>query len=179
MAEDYSIKPTPEEYGYAVLEEAMRRLFGESLPRIKRCLIHLSEEEVWFRPNEETVSVGNLVLHLCGNVRQWIISCLGGEEDTRDRDSEFSEKGPIPTDELIAKLDETMTEVEAVLTEVDPVALLARVTVQGMEETVLTVIVHVVEHFSYHTGQITYAVKSRIGIDLGYYEGLDLNAKNT
>ncbi len=82
-------------------------------------------------------------------------------------------------DELIAKLDETMVEVEAVLSEVDPVALLARVTVQGMEETVLTVIVHVVEHFSYHTGQITYAVKSRKGIDLGYYEGLDLNAKNT
>src|SRR5262245_61595800 len=73
----------------------------EGRERIHSCIGRLSEAQVWRRPNANTVSVGNLVLHLCGNVRQWINATLGGGKDTRQRDLEFSEPGPIPSAELL------------------------------------------------------------------------------
>ena len=163
-------------FGIALIEESKRRLFDESVPRIKKCLANLSEEEVWRRPNAETVSVGNLVLHLCGNVRQWICTGLGGDPDHRERSAEFDEAGPISTELLVARLDETMADAEHVMDAADPAKLLDMRPVQGFEESGLSILVHVVEHFSYHTGQITYAVKSNKAIDLGYYAGEDLEA---
>lgn len=164
-----------EQFGSALIAEARKRLFGESLPRLKKCLSLLSEEEIWFRPNSETVSVGNLVLHLCGNLRQWIVSALGGATDVRVRSQEFSEPGPLPTAALLERLQKTMGEAETVLKSLDPATLLAKRHVQGFQETGLSILVHVVEHFSYHVGQVTYFVKSRKGVDLGYYAGVDLN----
>ena len=163
------------EIGQALVKECRRRLFDESLPRIKKCLARLSEEEIWYRPNENTVSVGNLVLHLCGNLRQWIISGLGGFEDSRDRPLEFSEVGPISTEELFERLEGTMKEAGIVLDGLETETLLEDRRVQGFDETGLSILIHVVEHFSYHTGQITYHVKSRKNIDLGYYAGMELN----
>ena len=86
------------------LSSAQRVLFTQSLPSIVKCLQQLSEEEIWWRPNPASNSAGNLVLHLCGNVRQWIIAGLGGVEDTRERDREFAEQGPISRTALIAQL---------------------------------------------------------------------------
>ncbi|RMF68056.1 MAG: DUF664 domain-containing protein [Calditrichaeota bacterium] len=159
----------------ALVSECRRRLFQESVPRLKKCLAALTEEEIWFRPNAQTVSVGNLVLHLCGNVRQWLVSGLGGAPDTRQRDQEFSEPGPLPTQVLLARLDETMAEARAVLDGLAAPALLERRSVQAFEETGVSILVHVVEHFSYHVGQVTYFVKSTKGVDLQYYRGVDLN----
>lgn len=161
--------------GEALIEETRRRLFRDSVPRIHRCLSLLSEEEIWLRPNEETVSVGNLVLHLCGNVRQNIVSVFGGAPNRRRRAEEFSERGPIPRAELLRRLDELMAEAAAVLDRIDPVSLLERHRVQGYVESGLSILVHVIEHFSYHVGQIGYFVKSRKAIDLEYYKGIDLN----
>jgi uncharacterized damage-inducible protein DinB len=166
------------DYGRALLAETRRRLFKDSMPRIRKCLAHLSEEEIWHRPNAEVVSVGNLVLHLCGNVRQNIVCGLGGAPDDRVRDDEFSETGPIPAAELLARLDRVMADVDLALDGLDPASLLEIRRVQGFEESAVSILVHVVEHFSYHVGQITYFVKSRKAIDLGYYAGFDLNAKN-
>jgi len=159
----------------ALIAECRRRLFDESVPRLKTCLSLLSEDEVWFRPNEETVSVGNLVLHLCGNVRQWIVSALGGVTDTRKRAQEFAEPGPIATSVLLEKLDQTMADVSRVLKEIDPATLLETRKVQGFDESGVSILVHVVEHFSYHVGQISYIVKSRKALDLKYYDGIELN----
>ena len=164
-----------QELGQALVKECHKRLFDESLPRIRKCLARLSEEEVWQRPNENTVSVGNLVLHLCGNVRQWIISGLGGAEDRRDRPLEFSEVGPISTTELLERLEGTMKEAGKILDGLEMETLLEERRVQGFDETGLSILIQVVEHFSYHTGQITYYVKSCKNIDLEYYSGIDLN----
>ena len=125
--------------------------------------------------NAETVSVGNLVLHLCGNLRQYIISTLGGEPDRRTRQAEFDEKGPLPTGELRSRLESTVAESRAVLGRLDPATLTREHRVQGSVQSEVCMLVHVVEHFSYHTGQITFAVKSRKAIDLGYYAGEDLS----
>lgn len=163
------------EVAQALIAECQRRLFDESLPRLKKCLSLLNEDEIWFRPNAETVSVGNLVLHLCGNVRQWIVSALGGAPDTRERAQEFSEPGPIAKAALIQTLDEAMAEVSRVLKELAPASLLELRKVQGFDESAVSILVHVVEHFSYHVGQISYIVKSRKSLDLKYYEGIELD----
>lgn len=169
---------TLDAFGTALLAESKNRLIDESLPRIKKCLDLLSDEEIWRQPNDQTVSIGNLVIHLCGNVRQWIICGLGGFEDNRDRGAEFAHRGVIPKAELSARLESTLREAEEAMAGVDPASLLETRNVQGQTETGLSILVHVVEHFSYHTGQITLAVKLLKNVDLGYYAGRDLNAKN-
>lgn len=165
----------PNAVGQALIAESAHLLHDVFLPRIVKCLSHLTEDEIWRRPNEETVSIGNLILHLCGNVRQWIISGLGTATDTRKRSEEFSEQGPIPTADLTERLKRTLEEARAVLDTLDPATLLETRTVQGYETTGVIILTHVVEHFSYHTGEITYAVKSRKAIDLGYYKDQDLD----
>ncbi len=159
----------------SMVSEVKRRLFDEGVPRIKKSLGQLTAEEIWFRPNENVVSVGNLVLHLCGNVRQWIVTGLGGVEDVRERQKEFDEKGPIPVKQLLRKLDVVMVDVEKTLEVLSPEDLLQVRSVQGIfEESGLSILVHVTEHFSYHVGQITYFVKTRKSVDLEYYGGMDL-----
>ncbi len=135
----------------------------------------LTNEEVWLRPNESSNSIGNLILHLCGNVRQWILSGLGKLPDRRIRQSEFDERGPIPHVELMNQLKVLKEEVEVVLGNLKPEDLIAQHSVQGFEENGVSIVVHVIEHFSYHTGQITYQVKAIKNVDTGYYSGLNLD----
>ncbi len=111
-------------WGIALIAESKHRLFDESVPRIRKCLGQLSDDEIWFRPNAETVSIGNLVLHLCGNARQWICSGLGGEPDHRQRSKEFEQPGPIPRADLLELLEQTETDVRRVLDSVDTATLL-------------------------------------------------------
>lgn len=149
-------------------------MIEEGVERIRTCLSKLTEEEIWYRPNTQLVSVGNLVLHLCGNVRQWILSGLAGAADHRDRPAEFSEKGPIPATELMAGLEELMHEVEDFLQTLEPEDLIGERVVQGFRETGMGILIHVTEHFSYHVGQIGYYVKWIKETDLKYYDGMDL-----
>lgn len=175
LTSTYAMKGFKQNLKQELIAQTKRRLIEESVPRIKKCLAQLSETEIWHRPNEQTVSIGNLVLHLCGNVRQWILTGIGQYEDARMRQQEFDETGPISTKKLLQDLDMLMVEVEAVLDNLDVEILLEAQTIQGFQESGLAIILHVVEHFSYHTGQITYAVKAAKNIDMGYYAGLDLD----
>jgi uncharacterized damage-inducible protein DinB len=143
-------------------------LAKEHLPHIVKCLRQLSDEEIWWRPNEESNSAGNLVLHLCGNVRQWITSSLGGAEDLRERDLEFSERGPIPRSALIARLRKTVREACGVLERVSETSLSQKYEIQGFRVTKLGAVLHVVEHFAYHTGQIIFITKLKRGKDLKF-----------
>ncbi|MBI5216952.1 MAG: DUF1572 family protein [Ignavibacteriae bacterium] len=140
-----------------------RRLLQEYFPRIQKCLEELSEEDVWWRPNEESNSIGNLLLHLCGNVRQWIIHGIGGAEDKRVRDVEFSERGPLPKSTLLTKMQETLLETDKVLERFDVAKFLEVKHIQRYDLTYLDAISHVVEHFAQHTAQIVYITKLRKG----------------
>lgn len=164
-----------DEFRDLLVKEVHRRLVEENVPRIKKCLSELSTEEIWYRPNDNSNSVGNLVLHLCGNVRQWLLSGLGGYTDNRRRQQEFEERGPFPTSALVRHLDELVEEVEKVLGKLTAEKILQPVEVQGFMENGISVLVHVVEHFSYHTGQITYYVKWRKNINTGYYGSINLD----
>lgn len=162
------------QYHEYFLSDIRKRLFGENFPRLRKCLHELSEEDIWYRPNENSNSVGNLTLHLVGNLRQWVISGLLGNLDIRERNKEFEEKGPLPTSHLLELLDQLEKELKAGLTGISPEELLRVRPVQVYEENGISILIHVTEHCSYHVGQITYFTKARKDIDVGYYAGQEL-----
>jgi uncharacterized damage-inducible protein DinB len=160
------------EIGQAFIAQS-RSLLQDYLAKIERCLGLLSDEQIWWRPNPESNSIGNLLLHLSGNVRQWIVVGLGAAADTRDRDSEFAQREVISQSELVARLTETLKEADATLAAFDPEKLLQKFQIQGLEVPALEAILHVVEHFSMHTGQIILMAKMFAQIDLEFYDFKD------
>ncbi|MBV6439689.1 MAG: DUF1572 domain-containing protein [Haliscomenobacteraceae bacterium CHB4] len=150
----------------------------ENTPRIEKCLAELSEEEVWQHPNPASNSVGNLILHLCGNITQYAISSLGNRPDARDRDAEFAAEGGFSKAELMEKLDWTVREAVETIRRADREELLRVRAVQGFDMSGIGIIVHVCEHYSYHTGQIAFWTKLLKSKDLGFYAGVDLTVKN-
>ena len=159
--------------GSAFLAQSREYLTAHYLPKIRGALDVVSEADLWWRPNENTNSIGNILLHLAGNVRQWIVSGVGGASDQRDRASEFARRDPIPRPALLALITEAVLEADSVLASTDPASLGERRTVQGRSVTLLELIYHVVEHFGMHTGQILYIAKLRAGVDLGFYQVID------
>lgn len=151
-----------------VAAEWKRTVPDGGLPRICDSLRMLSDEEIWWRANDASNSMGNLVLHLCGNMRQWIISGLGGAEDNRRRDLEFSERGPIARDELIDKIQTTAREASKVVAGLSAMELARKRTIQGFRVTGHEAVMHVATHVAYHAGQIIYFTKMRRGKDLGF-----------
>ena len=141
-------------------------LVSDYLPKIERCLEHLTDEDVWSRPNDACNSVGNLLLHLRGNVTQWIIGGVAGRPYERHRQQEFDERTPIPKKELLAQLRAVVEEAGDVIRGLDAGALLSMRQIQDYEVTVLEAVYHVVEHFGMHTGQIILLTKARTGEDL-------------
>lgn len=148
------------------------RKLAQLSSRIEDCLRRLTPEQVWSRAGDNQNAVGNLVLHLSGNVRQWIVSGVGGAADVRDRDAEFAARGGAPAADLAALLSSTVGEAAAILDGLAPGRLTERLRIQGYDVTVLEAIYACVEHFSHHTGQILYATKLFSGADLGYYAHL-------
>jgi len=145
-------------------------LTEDFLPKIQCCLELLSEKEVWWRPNENSNSIGNLLLHLEGNVRQWIIAGLGGTPDTRQRSFEFQERGELAPGELFDRLATTVEEAVKVLENQSTERLLRSYDIQVYSVTGIQAILHVVEHFSHHTGQIIYITKLLKDRDLRFYD---------
>jgi len=145
-------------------------LKDDFLAKVKYCLEDMPEADIWWRPNEQSNSVGNLILHLCGNMKQWVLQSMGGVQFARDRDREFSERRPVSKAELIADIDSTVNDVVKVLAELPPGTLLERFPVQVYSTSRLQAVYHVVEHFSYHLGQILYIYKMRTGKDPGFYQ---------
>jgi uncharacterized damage-inducible protein DinB len=154
----------------AFISRAEEFLSGDYLPKIERCLEKLTDEQIWWRANEESNSIGNLILHLCGNARQWLICGLGAEPDRRVRDAEFAQRELIARKELLGLLRSTLAEIGNVLHSVDPATLLERREIQGHDVDVLEAIFHVTEHFSMHTGQIIMLTKLLTGSDLRFYD---------
>ncbi len=144
--------------------------------RIDDCLGRLDDSQVWDRGGENQNAVGNLVLHLAGNVRQWIVSGVSGARDIRDRDSEFAAHGGASVRDLRERLGGRIQEAVKVIGSVPAARLAERVVIQGYNVTVLEAIYHVVEHFAQHTGQIIFATKAATGEDLGYYAHLSKKA---
>jgi len=138
--------------------------------RIEACLEKLDDDQIWLRGSENANAVGNLCLHLAGNMRQWIMHGVGGVPDVRTRDREFAARGGMTKQELRERLFSTLDEAVAVIESQKD--LLRTVRPQTYEVTVLDAIYHVVEHFAQHAAQIIYATKAFTGEDLGFYRHL-------
>src|SRR5579883_1839982 len=158
-----------------ILDYSSHKLEEQSR-RIEDCVRRLTEEQVWARGGANENAAGNLVLHLCGNVRQWIVAGVGGQPDVRKRNEEFDARGGIPIAELLEKLRSTIEDATKALQTVTPERMMERVTIQGYDVTVLEAIIHVIEHFSGHTGQIIFLTKMLTGADLAYYAHLRTTA---
>lgn len=165
------------------LRHARFRLLKDYFVKIAASIETLDDEQIWRRPNESSNSIGNLLLHMSGNVRQWIISGVGGAEDIRDRAGEFAARGSAPKGELIALVRATLDESDAVLAGIEDECAAANSDVllqrvckpQSYEVTVFDAIFHVVEHFSYHTGQIVFAAKWLAEGQVSFYDERRLN----
>lgn len=155
----------------AVIAEAIDKLKDTYLPWIEHALNADPSFPLWKRANNRSNSVGNLLLHLEGNVRQWILHGLGGVEDTRQRDVEFQSTGGEDADTLFSRLRETVHAACTILESYrDEALLLKSMEIQGFQTTGLSAIIHIVEHFSYHTGQIVWAVKAYTNQDMEFYD---------
>ena len=146
---------------------------AENLDRIETCLTELPPHSVWARDSDNGNAVGNLLLHLEGNVRQWILSGIGAAPDARDRPSEFSARTGETASVLLATLRGTVGEAVALIRSLPHERLVEQVSIQGYDTTVLSAIFHVVEHFSGHTYQIILLTKRFTAKDLGFYRHLD------
>ena len=153
------------------LTEAADKL-TENVDRIEACVPRLSEQFLWARESENENAVGNLLLHLEGNVRQWILSGIGGAPNARHRPSEFSARSGPAGSVLVANLRAVVNDAVRVIRTLPPARLADAVTIQGEDTTVLAAIFHVVEHFSGHTYQIILLTKRATHEDLGFYDRL-------
>ena len=160
------------------VEQCISILENKNTPKIIKCLDQLTEEQIWMRPNKASNSIGNILLHLCGNIRQYVVSALGDQPDVRERDLEFSTEGGYNKEELLAKLMETLTRAVNVMRDIDEVRLMKMYSVQGFNYSGIGIIVHITEHYSHHTGQIIFWTKQLTAKDLGFYSHVDLNKKN-
>jgi len=150
-----------------------QRLILEGIDRIRTCLTYLSHDDIWFALNTNVTTIGSLILHLDGNVRQWLLVTLIDLDYIRQRDDEFAPAVKHKKTDLLNILSALQSDIEKIsLTNVN---LTQEVNIQGFQETVLGVIIHVIEHFSYHVGQITTLTKIAKNVNTAYYEDLDLN----
>lgn len=153
----------------AFIEQSRRLLRDDYLHKIRRCLDAMEERDLWWRPNAASNSAGNLLLHLSGNVTQWIVHGVGRAPDTRRRQEEFTERGGRGAEDLYLALCAAVSKADAVLEQLQADELGRRCRIQGLDVSVQQAVYHVVEHFSGHVGQLIYIAKLRTGRDLGLY----------
>jgi hypothetical protein len=159
--------------GGIFLDFSRHKLLEQYWPRLRGCVQQLTDEQVWWRPNEASNSIGNLVLHLNGNVRQWLVGSFEKNEDNRNRLAEFQARGGLPASALIEQLSATMHRASDVLSRLTEDDLLRPLEIQGYKVNGLQAIYQVVEHFGLHYGQIVCITKALRGEDLGFYRELD------
>lgn len=159
------------------LEFSRKKLLGQYWPRLRGAVEALTDEQIWWRPNEACNSAGNLLLHLNGNVTQWMVASFNRLEDKRDRPIEFNELEQTGGKELLARLATTLAEAEKILNRLTAEDLATIYHIQGYTVTGLDAIYQVVEHFGLHYGQILYINKTLLGGDLGFYRALNATGK--
>ena len=158
--------------------EFKRRVFEESYPRIFKCLTMIEDKDLWKSPQGNIPPIGCLILHIAGNARQWILSALGEKPDNRVRDEEFMNHPNIRKTDLIFLLQNLKIQLNECFNNLDETAINKHYKIKGFNETGFSAIIHVIEHFSYHTGQITTLTKMISNKETGYYTDFNLNQLN-
>jgi|TARA_B110000046_G_scaffold59043_1_gene66216 uncharacterized damage-inducible protein DinB len=152
--------------------------FKENNLKVIKCLDTLNESALWHRPNEVSNAIGNQLLHLCGNIHQYVISSLGNQKDIRNRALEFSERSGYSKKELISLINQKVADAIKIIASLDEKALLKVRPVQTYSFSGIQILIHATEHFSYHTGQIAFWTKYLTNKDLEFYANQNLNQKD-
>jgi hypothetical protein len=148
----------------AALVHELKARLGYCHDRIKHCVNQLDDRQVWWRPTDEMNSIGNILLHLCGNVQQWMIhGIVGNGPDDRNRAQEFAERTIIPKAELFKKLDDVVAGALRVFESLSAKQFLEPRHIQGFDETVLSAILNSLTHFNGHTQEIIYITRLQLG----------------
>ena len=168
---------TPADVTQLFLAHSRQKLLEQYWPRLKSCVESLTEEQLWWRPNEACNSIGNLLLHLDGNMRQWLVASFNRSEDRRNRPDEFNQRELISASALLDQLSATMQQASEVLARLTPADLAAPYEIQGYKVSGLDAVYQVVEHFAMHYGQVLYIVKTLHGADLGFYSELNMTGR--
>lgn len=158
-----------------LIEQFRIRVFEESYARIYKCLSLITDDQLWFSPNLNVPPIGNQILHLCGNARQWIVAGLSEEKDIRQRDLEFQNQADIRKSELIFVLENLKQNINETFEALNQDDFYRQHEIQGFKNSTTGVLIHVIEHFSYHTGQISMLTKILVNKPLGYYSEFELN----
>ena len=161
-----------------VVKEFEFRVFNESYDRIYKCLSMLNDQQIWKSPNATIPPIGNLILHLSGNAQQWILAGLGDRVDNRKRDEEFVRQEKIKKSDLLFLLEHLKANLKSTLDQMTEQQITKEMIIQGFTVTGFSILIHVIEHFSYHTGQITTLTKWLTKQDTSFYDGIDLNQLN-
>lgn len=159
------------------LTTARQELLEIYWPRLRECASSLTAEQLWWRPNDASNSVGNLLMHLNGNVGQWLVGSFEKRDSGRDRPREFSTREGFSAEELLARLGATLEAAGTVLSRLTAEELAATYVIQGKTVSGEEAIFHCVSHFILHYGQIVYAVKALQNRDLGFYKELNATGK--
>ncbi|GAA3508063.1 hypothetical protein GCM10022393_18070 [Aquimarina addita] len=166
---------------YEIAKEFIAQIIyrlDESTRMVTTSFDQLEEGDIWKRYNESSNTIGNLMLHLCGNITQYAIASLDNKEDKRERDKEFEATAGVSKEALLVKLKDTVEEAKKILVNCSVSELMRKREVQGFILSGIGIAIHVTEHYSYHTGQIAFWTKQLKDKDLGFYNGMNLNAKN-
>jgi hypothetical protein len=155
-------EPLPVELASAFIIES-RHCLSEGMGKIEHCVGQLRDDQVWWRARPEMNSIANLVLHLSGNLRQWIISGCGGAKDLRNRPMEFSDQSNRPKNEVLAILKKVVAESDAVLGALTPEKLLSPGRIQGYETTGMAAIIKAISHFRGHVQEIIHMTRQQLG----------------
>jgi len=143
--------------------QQQRAIMQECLEKIGHCFSQLEEHDIWWRPYQEHNALGNIILHLCGNLGQWVIHGVTEQPDTRDRPAEFSHRGVIPKQQLLEWLGQTISKADAVIAGLDEQSLLEPRRIQGYEVLVQAAIQNSVSHLVGHTQEIIWVTRLRVG----------------
>lgn len=156
------METTAKQVAEVLASEAAHEL-AQAHEKIKHCLEQLTDEQVWWRPTESMNAIGNLVLHLSGNLGQWVVAGVGGKTTSRNRPAEFAERGPIPKTDLIARLDSAVAESIAAISSISPDELVRQRHVQGRDVTGIAAFVHAITHFCGHTQEVVHLTRTQLG----------------
>jgi hypothetical protein len=155
--------PSYDELHSAIIAQ-IRASFQHSLKKIQHCLDQLSDEQLWWRPREEMNSIANLLLHLSGNLGQWIISGVGAKQDVRNRPAEFADRSRRPKAQITSIFRETLAAVDSTIASLKPDELLAPRRIQGYDQTPLSAMLHAMSHFQGHTQEIIHMTRVQLGV---------------
>jgi hypothetical protein len=147
------------EVSEAVLAALRARITRVFPAQIRACVDQLTDEQIWWRPNEKSNSIGNLIVHITGSLNHYLNFDIGGVEYHRDRAAEFAERRHIPKHELVAMFDDMVAKAEKTFDGIGVERLASPSPEPKMYTLLVEDLISIAVHIANHAGQIVWITK--------------------